>query len=246
MSWTAYDDPEVARKMTGLALGELGRWIAGDHEFHEPWKVFVRFMDHIRTPGYNASRSFLDVGCAAGYYGAVLRSVHGNFWNYEGVERSAWLRELAYQVFGIRPDQSISEAMDKPWKNDIDEDGCIQRVKWAVVLSGSVLQHEEHWQPFLKEHIAVCDHWLIIHKIPIVPRLEITNATSHLRHKSAREFLDSTTVEHHTKTAYGVEMDEWHFPVQVINDAIGKAPVMEHYFPSNPPHWSGLYDLSTP
>lgn len=211
MSWTAYHDRAVARKMTSLALQELGRWII-EPNFHEPWNVFKRFMNRIRTPGYNGPRTFLDVGCAAGYYGAVLRLIHGHFWHYNGVESSGPLRELAFHIFGFRPYESIAQAEYRSWSYEKDT--------WEVVLSGSVLQHEEHWEPFLNEQLRVCDRWLIIHKIPIAPTLVMRQ-----------------------KQAYGATMNEWNFPVTLINEKIGREPVEEHWFKSSEPHWSGLYDL---
>ena len=218
MSWTAYDDPEVARKMTAGALAELSRWIGGDHEFHEPWKVFCGFMDYIKTPGYNMSRNFLDVGCAAAYYYPILKLHQGWFWNYQGIERSQPLRELAFSVFGVRAHPSIGDARSHGAM--ITSNEPIEYHQWQIVLSGSMLQHEEDWGESLAEQIGVCDRWLIIHKIPI-----------------------ADTLVQRQKQAYGVTMNEWNFPVALINEKVGRKPVDEHYFATAEPHWSGLYDL---
>ena len=207
MSWTAYDDPVVARKMTSLALQELGRWVGGDREFHEPWNVFVKWLKKI-TQDDSFAESILDVGCAAGYYRAIVKLTNRHI-SYSGIDRSHALLELGRRIFDAydicHPPKNYNE-----WRVG----------EYDIVLSGSMLQHEEHWEPALAEQVRVCRRWLIIHKIPI-----------------------SETLVQHQKQAYGVTMDEWNFPVALINEKVGRKPVDEHYFASAEPHWSGLYDL---
>lgn len=229
MTWTAYDDPDVARKMTANALTELGRWVCGDHEFHQPWKVFCEFMDYIgqrQSISDNTGR-IADFGCAAGYYRVILNlHLPNSVWQwYYGIERSRPLRELS-MIF--EPSHSL---IFEPSRSFVTADSLYYDAHlFDLVLSGSMLQHEEHWEQALAEQMRVCRRWLIIHKIPI---------------RSFNGLTKHSEVSHHKKMAYGVEMDEWHFPVEIINDKVGRRPVKEHYFHNDPPHWSGLYDLST-
>ena len=223
MSWTAYDDPVVARKMTSLALQELGRWLV-EPEFHEPWNVFCEFMDYLvpqtvprpSIDGYynKWSVSLLDVGCAAGYYKPMLRVRYPLLvLSYEGIERSNALHDLAFSLFEIDSYSTLTDMENNP-------DYGNGQQSFDVVLSGSMLQHEEHWEKALAEQISVCSRWLIIHKIPI-----------------------ADTLIQRQKEAYGVTMNEWNFPVSLIHEKVGRKPVKEHYFASAEPHWSGLYDL---
>ena len=212
MSWTAYDDPVVARKMTSLALQELGRWLI-EPEFHEPWNVFLKWMERIR-PTLGMRPRLMDVGCASGYYGVLLRLRYGDSVSYCGCERSEALRDFSRTVFGHnwhdtwapQSDGRISFGPENP--------------NYDIVLSGSMLQHEQDWEQSLTAQVYACRRWLIIHKIPTADAL------------GQRQ-----------KQAYGVTMNEWNFPVWLINEKVGRKPVDEHWFASVEPHWSGLYDL---
>ena len=213
MSWTAYDAPVVARKMTSLALQELGRWLV-EPEFHEPWNVFVKWLKHIRLEQATAT-SILDVGCASGYYLPVIRRYFSDTWNYYGCDRSGELLALGRIFFG----HGIN--IWHPLGGGVSQEVLPSQTNaYDVVLSGSMLQHEEHWEQALAEQVRVCRRWLIIHKIPI-----------------------ADTLVQRQKQAYGVTMNEWNFPVWLIHEKVGRKPVEEHWFASAEPHWSGLYDL---
>ena len=213
MSWTAYDDPVVARKMTALALQELGRWLM-EPEFHEPWNVFLDWIGRIMPTLPLRNTSLLDVGCASGYYGALLRLRFGQNIDYRGCDRSRALLDFGVSVFG--------HSWHSLWEPHSDGRVSFGPVNphYDIVLSGSMLQHEEHWEQALAEQVRVCRRWLIIHKIPI-----------------------ANTLVQRQKQAYGVTMNEWNFPVWLINEKVGRKPVDEHWFASVEPHWSGLYDL---
>lgn len=141
-----WHDPTVAAQQRALVDGELARLRAG-----EVLPVFSALQALVAAA---APASVLEVGCASGYYHAVLR--HGGWTGrYLGVDYSAELVGLARQR---HPDAefAVADACDLGDLGTFD-----------LAFSGACLMHVADWRRALAELARAAQRHVLLHRTPI-------------------------------------------------------------------------------
>lgn len=126
---------------------------------------FAALADAVRACGL-VNPSIVEVGCATGWNGEVLKRLLAQEIDYIGVDYSPAMIAAAARAYpGVK--FAIGDASALPFGDAVCD----------IVVSGTVLMHVADYESAILESRRVAKRWVVFHTVPVVQRRPTTMLT---------------------------------------------------------------------